>query len=124
LRTEIPERGTSLEDGFLDVAGHPFVTLEDLGDELPLPIPRNLKALDLACRGKEVALVVAVALAAPGGGELSVAGHKVLGHLLFLEDLLQDGLEALPNYSGLHVPFHGFLELFIWGQVPTSSLNL
>jgi hypothetical protein len=46
----------------------------------------------------------------------------MLGHLL-LEDLLEDGLDAFPD-PGLHVPFHGFLNLFLLGQVSPSSLNL
>jgi len=71
--------------------------------------------------GHEVSGVVAVALAAPGGGKLPVVGPEMLGHLL-LEDLLKDGLDAFAH-PGLHVPFHGFLELFLRGQVLTSSLN-
>jgi hypothetical protein len=40
---------------------------------------------------------------------------EVLGHLL-LEDLLQDGLDALP-YPGLHVSLHVVLEFLLRGQV-------
>jgi hypothetical protein len=52
------------------IAGHPLVALEDLGEELALAVARHLQALDLARRGEEIALVVAVALSSPGGGEL------------------------------------------------------
>jgi hypothetical protein len=69
-----------------------------------------------------VALVVIVALAAPSGSELPVAGIQMIGQLL-LEDLLQDGLHALAD-PGLHVALHVMLELVLLrGQVPPSSLN-
>src|SRR3712207_8685296 len=51
--------------------------------------------------GNEVALVVAIALAASGRRELPVACPEMLGHLL-LEHLLQDGLHALTD-PGLYV---------------------
>ena len=39
-----------LKDRLLSVLGHTLVALEELGDELPLSVPRNLQALDLAGR--------------------------------------------------------------------------
>src|SRR5215210_4197982 len=63
-----------LEDRLFHIAGHPLVALKDLRYELALAVARYLQALDLAGRGQQVTLVVAVALSAPGGGELAVAG--------------------------------------------------
>jgi hypothetical protein len=114
-------REVHLQDRLLDVPSHPLVALKDLRYELALPVPRHLQALYLARRGHEVSGVGAIALAAPGGCELPVAGLEMLGHLL-LEDLLEDGLDAFAD-PGLHVPFDGLLEFFLWGQVLTSSLN-
>src|SRR5215218_4388542 len=114
-------RQVHLQDRLLHVPGHPLVALEDLSDELSLPVPRHLQALDPARQGDEVSGVVTIALAAPGGGELPVASLQMLGHLL-LEDLLEDGLDAFAH-PGLHVPFDGLLKLFLRGQVLTSSLN-
>jgi hypothetical protein len=60
-------------------------------------------------------------LAAPGGGELSVAGFEVLGHLFF-EDLLQHRLHALAD-PGLYVQIHVVLKLLLLcGQVSPFSL--
>src|SRR5215211_3561033 len=115
-------REIHLKDRLLNVAGHPLVALEDLGDELTFPVSRHFQALDLACRGHEVALVVAVALSSPGRSELPVAGFEVLGHLL-LENLFEDDLHALAD-SGLYVQLHVMLELVLLrGQVPPFSLN-
>lgn len=58
---------------------------------------------------------MSVALPLAGGGELSVAGLQVLGHLLF-EDFLEDGLYALADPS-FDVQLHGLLELIVMGQV-------
>src|SRR5215203_4756147 len=104
-------REIHLEHRLLDVSGHPLVTLEELGDELTLPVARHLQAFDLTRRGQEVALVVAVTLTSPGGGELPVTGLQMLGHLL-LEDLFEDGLHALAE-PGLHVQHHVMLELVL-----------
>src|SRR5215203_2984997 len=97
------------------IAGHSLVALKDLSYELALAVARHLKALNVAGRSQQVALVVAVTLSSPGWGQLPVVGFKVLGHLL-LEDLLEDGLHALAN-PGLHVQLHVVVELMFRGQV-------
>ena len=67
-------------------------------------------------------MVTAYALPTLGvGGELSVAGLKVLTHL-FLEHLLQDNLNAVAN-SSLRVQLHFVLELVFRGQVSPPSVN-
>src|SRR5215210_9110995 len=113
--TEIPERYISQGPPLPRLLSCACSELEYLSDELTLAVARHLKTLDLAGRGQQVALVVAVALPSPGGGQLAVAGFKVLGHLL-LEDLLEDGLHALAN-PGLHVQLHVVVELMFRGQV-------
>ncbi len=115
-------REVHLEYRFLNIAGHPLVSLADLSYELlTLPVARHLQTLDLACRSHQVTGVVAVALPSPGRGELSVVGFQVLGHLL-LEDLFEDGLHTLAD-PGFHVQLYVVLELVFWGQVSPSSLN-
>ncbi|MDQ3438301.1 MAG: recombinase family protein [Actinomycetota bacterium] len=108
-------REVHLQHCLFDVARHALVSLEELRNELAFPVARNLQTLDLTRGSDEVTGVAAVALTAPGGGELSVARFEVLGHLL-LEDLLQHGLHALP-YPGLHVSLHDALEFLLRGQV-------
>src|SRR3712207_791308 len=115
-------RGTSLEDRFFHIARHALVSLEDLCYDLTFAVAGHLQALDLACWSDKVACVVAVALSSPGGGELSVAGVEVLGHLL-LEHLLKNGLHTLA-YSGLDIHLDVMLKLvFLGGQAPPFSLE-
>lgn len=59
-----------LEDDLLDVAAQVLVALEDLGDELSLPVMGHLQAIRLVRSGHEVPGVVAVAPAFTGGGNL------------------------------------------------------
>jgi hypothetical protein len=55
--------------------------------------------------------------------ELPVACPEMLGHLLLLEHLLQDGLHALTD-PGLYVQLDVMLELMLLlGQVPPFSLE-
>jgi len=100
--------------------GESTVALKEFGLEGALPIAGHPKLRDGAHAGDQVALVVAIAPPPAGGRTLVGGGPQVLRHLL-LQDLLEEGLNALA-YTGLQILLNGLFQLFAFHRAPPRVL--